>query len=385
MKIVLAPDSFKDCLSAAEVCLFMERGIRRVLPLAVVNALPLADGGEGTINALVTATGGKTIPISVTGPLGTPVDSRFAVLGDGKTAVVEMAAASGIMLVPEKRRNPLATTTYGTGELIGAALDIKPEKMLVCMGGSATADCGAGMAQALGIRFFKKDGSEIREPLSGKSMGDVEALDVSGLHPGTFVTRIQAACDVLNPLLGPDGAVRVYSRQKGADENQMDLLEKNMERMAGVIEKAAGRSIRGIPGAGAAGGLAVPLIAFAGAELVSGIKVVLDAVRFHERISGADLIFTGEGKIDGQTLRGKTVFGVAREAQKQGIPVFALAGLIEKGAGFLLDAGVSSMVPVCPETMPRDQCIQNAGKWISDAAERVIKLFVSKRPFHDGN
>ncbi len=359
----------------------MARGIRRLLPEAAVDMLPLADGGEGTLDALSAATGGKTIPVRVTGPLGTPVDSRFAVLGDGQTAAVEMAAASGLMLVPKEKRNPLGTTTYGTGELIRSALDLGPGNLIVCVGGSSTTDCGTGMAQALGIRFFRMDGKEMREPMTGASMGEAAFMDASGLHHGALGAQIRVACDVESPLLGPAGAVMLYSRQKGADEERMALLEKNMEKIAGLIEKTAGRPLRNIPGTGAAGGLALPLIAFAGAELRSGIDLVLKAVGFSERITGADLILTGEGKIDGQTLHGKTVLGVAREAKSRGIPVAVLAGIVEKEAEALLDAGVTSMASICPDGMETGQCIENAGPLIADATERFMKQWISKSKY----
>jgi glycerate kinase len=381
LKIVLAPDSFKDCLSAAEVCGFMAQGIRRLLPDADVDLLPVADGGEGTLDALSAATGGKTMPVRVTGPLGTPVDSRFAVLGDGRTAVVEMAAASGLMLVPKEKRNPLRTTTYGTGELIRSALDFGAVSLIVCAGGSATTDCGTGMAQALGIRFFRMDEREIREPMTGAAMGEAAFMDASGLHHGALGAQIRVACDVKSPLLGPAGAAMLYSRQKGADEEQAALLERNMEKIAGLIEKTAGRPLRGIPGTGAAGGLALPLIAFAGAELRSGIDLVLKAAGFSERILGADMILTGEGKVDGQTLNGKTVLGVAREAKKRGIPVAALAGVIEGGAEGLFDSGITHMESICPEGMSSDQCIGNAGQLIMDAAERFMRQWISKSKY----
>ena len=379
MKIVLAPDSFKDSLPAAEICKAMERGVRRVLPSAQTEALPLADGGEGTLDALTASTGGTAFPVRTTGPLGEAVDSRFAVLGDGKTAVVEMANASGLMLVPVKRRNPLAATSYGTGELIRAAVGRGPKKIIVCIGGSATSDCGTGMAQALGIRFFRADGTEIGGPLNGSSMGEAERLDASGLDSRMRNVEIVVACDVQNPLLGENGAVMVYSRQKGANDGQMAVLEKNMERIIGVVEKASRRSIRKLPGTGAAGGLAVPLIAFAGARLVPGIRLVLEAVRFSARIRDADLILTGEGKIDGQTLHGKTVRGVAEEGKKQNKPVIALAGCVEKGAEALHAIGVTSMFPICPGPVPLQHALQNAGEFVADTTERVIRLFISCR------
>ena len=375
MKIVVAPDSFKDSLSAVQACEAIERGIRKGIPRADIVKIPLADGGEGTLEALVNSTGGTTVSLRVTGPLGNPLNARFGILGDGDTAVVEMAQASGLMLVPTADRNPVLTTSYGTGELIRAALERSSRRIIVCIGGSATTDCGTGMAQALGIRFLRTDGTEISTPMCGGLMAEAERIDVSGMHPAVPKTKFLVACDVQNPLLGEKGAVMVYSRQKGADDGQLALLENNMRHLIGIVEKTVNRSLRDIPGTGAAGGLAVPLIAFANAELRSGIRLVLEASRFPERIQGADLILTGEGQVDGQTAFGKTIRGVADEAGRQSIPVVVLAGSIKSGAETLYTHGVVSMFSICSGPMTLDQAVRNAGPLIEDAAERIIRLY----------
>lgn len=377
MKIILAPDSFKESLSSIGVVEAMERGIRRIASQAVIDKIPLADGGEGTLEALIASTSGSIRPMRVTGPMGEKTDAFFGLLGDGKTGVVEMASASGLMLVPKGERNPMTATSFGTGELLRAALERSLRKIIVCIGGSATSDCGTGMIQALGAKFYRKDASEISEPMNGGLMGEASRIDTSGLLPGLLKSLVLVACDVQNPLLGQTGAVRMYSRQKGADEKQLDLLETNMEHMAGVFEKEADKPIRNIPGTGAAGGLAVPLIAFAKAELQSGIRLVLEACGFAERIRKADLILTGEGCVDQQTAFGKTIRGVAAEARKQSVPVVALAGSIEKGAENLYDLGLTSMFSICTCPMALEQSIQNAASLIEDTAERVVRLFMT--------
>ncbi len=379
MKIVLAPDSFKDSMSALEVCQAMQEGAARVLPEAEFVLVPMADGGEGTTEALVAATGGLMRTAEATGPL--PSDTpkamgRIGFTGDGKTAVIEMACVSGLPLVPRAKRNPLHTTTFGTGELIREALDSGARHIIVGIGGSATTDLGCGMAQALGARFLRADGSEITEPMSGGLLAEVAKVDVSGLHPAIGQSQIEAACDVDNPLLGPHGCAAVYGPQKGATPAIVEQLEANLSRAIDVIEPAVGRKVRDVPGAGAAGGLGGGLMAFLGADLRPGIQIVLDASGFADRILGAHLVLTGEGQIDSQTAYGKTISGIARVAQEQKIPVVALVGCIGEGIDNLYPLGVTSMFSLVPGPCTLDQAMAGGPAMLASLTERVLRLFV---------
>lgn len=373
MKIILAPDSFKDSLSAAKICEAMEAGVRKVLPQAEVVKIPMADGGEGTVAALVAATGGRFEQAEVVGPLGEPVCAEYGILGDGMTAVIEMASASGLPLVPADKRNPLKTTTYGTGQLILEALRQGCSRLIIGIGGSATTDCGTGMAQALGVQFFCPDGSPIAEYMTGALMGKVGRIGLDEVTPLLGEATLTVACDVQNPLLGPQGAVMVYSRQKGASDEQLNLLEKNMERVIWVIEQSIGRTIREIPGTGAAGGLGAGLIAFARAQLSPGVRLVLEACSFAGKIAGASLIFTGEGRVDFQTAFGKTVSGVVAEASKQSIPVIVVAGSVRDEAENLYDSGVSSMFSICSGPMSLENAVSQTAPLVEKCVERILR------------
>lgn len=376
IKIILAPDTFKESLSAAELCDAMDAGIKRVVEDAEVIHIPMADGGEGTVDALVSATGGQIEPAVVSGPLEDPITARYGILGDGATAVIEMAEASGLALVPPEQRDPLKTTTYGTGELILSALNRGCRKIIVGIGGSATTDCGTGMAQALGVRFLKDDGRQIEALMNGYLMGEVNDIDLTGLHPAVEQTEFLVACDVDNPLLGPRGAVYVYSPQKGASEDELEVLESRMRHVIGIIEDVTGRSVRDIPGTGAAGGLGAGLTAFLDAELKPGIDIVLEACKFRERIEGARLILTGEGKVDAQTAYGKTIAGVASIGNQMGIPVVVIGGQLSEGAEVLYESGVTSMFSICPGPMTLDYARENARKLVASSTERILRLFV---------
>ncbi len=371
MKIILAPDSFKGSLTAAEACAAMAEGIGRIDADIETLAVPMADGGEGTTDALVTATGGRMIDVAATGPLGEPMTGRFGLLGDGATAVVEMAGVSGLPLVAPDRRNPLHTTTYGTGELMAAALAAGATHLIVGIGGSATTDLGAGMAQAMGVRFFDADGVEMTEPMTGRRLADVEGVDLSRLHPGVAGCRIDVACDVDNPLLGPRGAAAVYGPQKGASADDVVTLEANLAHTATIMEKAIGRSVRDTPGAGAAGGLGAGLLGFCDAALMSGVDIVLAAADLAGRVSGADLVITGEGKIDATTANGKTISGVVRVASAAGVPVIAFAGRVEN-AEEAASLHLQSVHAIAPADMPTEQAMADAYRLLADATERVI-------------
>ena len=373
MKLVLAPDSFKGSLSSNGVASAMEKGVKQVMPEAQTVKIPMADGGEGTVDALVHATRGSFRTTTVMGPLGEPVEAGWGVLGDGETAVIEMAAASGLPLVPVEKRNPLETTTYGTGQLIAEAVKQGCRKIIVGIGGSATTDFGTGMAQALGIRFLRADGSEITEPMNGRLMGEVAEIDASGLPPELAQTQIYVACDVDNPLLGPRGAVYVYSPQKGADARMCEILEANMAHIADVVARDF-VDVRNLSGAGAAGGLGGGLVAFLNARLKPGITLVMDACRFRERIRGADLVLTGEGRIDDQTAHGKTIAGVAGAAREQGIPVIALAGSMDAESAILARIGVAAAFSICNKPMSLEQAMRDAAALITNATRQICGI-----------
>ncbi|MDZ7338607.1 MAG: glycerate kinase [candidate division KSB1 bacterium] len=380
MKIVVAPDSFKGNLSAQQICEAMERGIKRALPEAEVVKIPMADGGEGTVHALVSSTGGRIEKVKVVGPLGEQVEAEYGILGDGQTAVIEMAAASGLPLVPLGKRNPVLTTTYGTGQLMRAALARGCRQLIVGIGGSATTDCGSGMAQALGVRFYRSDGSEITDYMCGGLMAEVARIDLDGRMPELLQATVTVACDVDNPLLGPRGAVMTYSRQKGATDEQLTLLEANMTHFIGVVEQTIGQAVREVPGAGAAGGLGAGLMAFAKATLKPGVAIVLQASRFAQRIHGASFILTGEGKVDYQTAFGKTISGVAAEAQKQGIPVIVLAGAVEDQAENLYERGVASLFSICPGPLTLEQSMAQTARLVEKGAERIVRAIAAAAP-----
>lgn len=371
MKIVVAPDSFKGSASAVQVGEAIAAGLRKVWPQAAVDVIPLADGGQGTVEAMVRATGGETRTVRVTGPLGEPVDAKYGVLPDG-TVVIEMAQASGLTLVEPARRNPLLTTTYGTGELIKHALDSGARSIIVGIGGSATNDGGAGMAQALGVKLYDAEGKEIG--FGGGELMKVHCVDLSGLHPGVRTASIVVACDVDNPLCGPTGASATYGPQKGATPEMVEQLDRALAHFADVVEAKVGKSFRNVPGAGAAGGLGFGLMAFLGARLEPGIKIVAAATRLEERVRQADLVFTGEGQTDWQTAHGKTVAGVASIARLWKVPVVVISGGLGKGYESLYDRGVAAMLSIVPGPMGVNEAMAQAVPLIEAAAERAARL-----------
>lgn len=368
MKIVIAPDSFKESLSALEVANAIEKGFRRVFPDAQYVKIPLADGGEGTVQALVDATGGTIVEKQVTGPLGEPVSASFGLLGDGKTAVIEMAAASGLHLVPREKRNPLITTTRGTGELIRAALDCGVEHMIIGIGGSATNDGGAGMAQALGVKLLDANGEELG--FGGGRLSRLAQIDVSALDERLNYVKVDVACDVTNPLTGSEGASFVFGPQKGATPDMVRQLDQNLQHYADVIAQALGKQVN-VPGAGAAGGLGAGLLAFLHAELKRGIDIVLEAVQFDEKVVGASLVITGEGRIDGQTVYGKTPVGVAKAAKKHGIPVIALAGSLSDDSDLVLRHGVDALYSIVPGIVSLAEAMEQAAYYVERTARHI--------------
>ncbi|GEA14934.1 MAG: glycerate 2-kinase [Moorella sp. (in: firmicutes)] len=372
-RIVIAPDSFKESLDAPAVAAAIAEGIKRVFPEAETVTVPMADGGEGLTTTLVAATGGRIITTTVTGPLGEPVRAAWGILGDGTTAVVEMAQASGLPLVPREKRNPLFTTTYGTGELIRQALDAGCRRLIVGIGGSATNDGGAGMAQALGVKLLDARGQDIGPGAAG--LEELERIEIQGLDPRVKEAEILVACDVDNPLCGPRGASAVYGPQKGATPEMVPRLDAALARLADTIERDLGKDVRELPGAGAAGGLGAGLVAFLGAGLRRGIELVIETVDLDGILArGADLVITGEGEINHQTAFGKVPAGVARVAGKYGIPVVALVGSIGEGAGTVYDHGIKGFMSIVPRPVPLAYCLENAATLLADAAERLVRL-----------
>ena len=384
MKVVLAPDSFKGSLTAGQACEAMAAGVRRAAGDDVeIVSVPMADGGEGTVEALVSGRGGELVDVSVCGPLRERHSARFGVLpgaaGCGGTAVIEMAAAAGLPLVPTEKRNPLATTTYGLGELILAGLERGCREFVVGIGGSATNDCGCGMAQALGVRFLDKTGREIAGPMTGGLMGQVEAVDAGGLAHELAESRFVVACDVENPLLGPEGATYVYGPQKGAGEEELAILEANMAGLIGIVEETLGIKVRDAAGAGAAGGLGAGLMAFLGARLEKGVEIVLRESGFRDKVDGADVVISGEGRIDGSTVFGKTISGVVRAAEEAGMPVIALAGSVGPGAEKVVDMGVRAILGICSGPMSLQAAMSEGGELLAHTAEQAMRLVLLGR------
>jgi len=372
MRIILAPDSYKGSLSAVGVADAMERGIKQVFPDAEIIKFPIADGGEGTVEALVTATCGRIVTTTVRGPLGDPVDANWGVFGDGQTAVIEMATASGLTLVPREKRDPRITSTYGTGQLIKAALDAGLRKIIIGIGGSATNDGGTGMARALGVRFLDANGNELAE--GGAALINLAEVDLSGLDPRLSEVTIQVACDVNNPLCGEKGASAVYGPQKGATPEMVKELDQALLQYARIVEQAIGRSLSEQPGTGAAGGLGVGLLYFTKSSLLPGVKIVLDAVGFAEAVQTADLVFTGEGCTDAQTAHGKAPLGVAMLARNSGVPVICLSGGLGTGAEHVLEHGIDALLGIVSSPMPLEDCMLRAAELIETAAIRICRL-----------
>jgi len=376
MKIVLAPDSFKESLSALQVAESIERGFKQVLPNAEYVKVPMADGGEGTVQSLVDATGGRIIKKTVTGPLGEAAEAFFGILGNEKSAVIEMAAASGLHLVPATKRNPLLTTTRGTGELIAAALEYNVNHIIIGIGGSATNDGGAGMAKALGARFLNSNGQEIAE--GGGALSDLAAIDLSSLDSRLAHVKIEVACDVDNPLIGPKGASAIFGPQKGATPEIVNQLDENLAHYAEIIEKDLGVKIADVPGAGAAGGLGGGLLAFMQAELSRGVDIVMEAAKLSDIIAGADLVITGEGKIDGQTIFGKTPIGVAKTAKKHGVPVIGIAGNVAGDSDAVHEYGIDAIFSIVPGAVSLQEAFLHADKFVERTARNIAAVWQLK-------
>ncbi|AQU74299.1 glycerate kinase [Priestia megaterium] len=372
MKIVIAPDSFKESLTALHVCEAVEKGIKTHFPNAEISKVPMADGGEGTVQSLVDATDGEIIQTKVTGPLGKEVEAFYGILGDGNTAVIEMAAASGLHHVPVDKRNPLITTTRGTGELILKALDHQVKHIIIGIGGSATNDGGAGMAKALGAKLLDANGAEIKE--GGGSLDQLTAIDLTNLDSRLAEVKVEVACDVDNLLTGKTGASAVFGPQKGATPDMVKQLDRNLAHYAAVIEKEMDIHIQNVPGAGAAGGLGGGLLAFLSAELKPGVDIVIKATELENYIKDADLVITGEGRIDGQTIYGKTPIGVAKTAKKHSVPVIAIAGSIGAGSEAVYEHGISALFSVVPGAVDLSEALEKADENIERTAKNVASV-----------
>ncbi|MCY7575466.1 glycerate kinase [Bacillus pumilus] len=372
MKIVIAPDSFKESLSAYETACAIERGFHAILPDAEYIKLPMADGGEGTVQSLVDATGGYMINQVVTGPLGEPVDAFFGMLGDGETAVIEMAAASGLHLVPQEKRNPLLTTSRGTGELMLAALDQGAKHVIIGLGGSATNDGGVGMMQGLGAAFFDQAGQELSP--GGGTLHQLASIDLSGLDPRLQSVRLEAACDVDNPLTGERGASAIFGPQKGANEEMVQVLDKNLAHFAHIAEKQFNVSFEDAAGAGAAGGLGASLLGFLHADLQRGIDIVLKAVQFDDVIKEADLVITGEGRIDQQTIYGKTPIGVAKAAKQYHLPVIAIAGSLSKDSAVVHEHGIDALFSIVPGVTSLSEAMRDGAIHVERTARNIAAV-----------
>lgn len=372
MRIVIAPQSLKGSLSAAEAGQAIAHGVRNVYPSAEITIVPIADGGEGTVQALVDATGGRYVQREVTGPLGEPVTAVFGLLGDDQTAAIEMAACAGLPLVPPELRNPLITTTYGVGELILAALEEHCTRLLIGIGGSATNDGGAGMAQALGAHLITTEGNEL-------ARGGAALSTLAHIIPDTLDARLQActvevACDVTNPLCGPTGASAIYGPQKGATADMVVALDAALAHYAYIIEQDMHHTIKDIPGAGAAGGMGAGLLTFLHAELRPGAQIVLEAVHLEDHIRTADLVITAEGQIDEQTAYGKSVGAVASLARRYHVPVLALAGSLGTNYQSIYELGIDAVIALPHRPLTLAYAMEHAAELVSDATDRALRL-----------
>lgn len=375
-KILLVPDSFKGTLSSRQVCQVMAGQLRRFFPQAQVKSIPVADGGEGSVEAFLAAAGGERRTRTVTGPFGEPVEAFYGVLGDGRTAVIEMAACAGLPLA-EGRLNPERATTYGVGELLLAAKEAGCSKAILGLGGSCTNDGGAGAAAALGAKFTRADGTAFVP--TGGTLGEIAALDVSPVAQALQGMELTAMCDIDNPLYGEAGAAAVFAPQKGADAAMVARLDAGLRHLGQVSARCLGRDFSHLPGAGAAGGLGFGMAAFCGAQLRMGIDAVLDAVGFDSLLPGTDVVFTGEGKIDSQSARGKVVSGVAARCRKAGVPVVAVVGQIGQGFEEMYQQGLTAVFSINRAAQPFAESRFHAGENLALTMENIARLLAAGR------
>ena len=370
--IVLAPDSFKESMTAKEVCEAMERGIRKANSQIRCIHVPMADGGEGTMQSLVDATGGRVYSKEVVGPLGNNVVAEYGILGNGEIGVIEMASASGIHLVDSEKRNPLITTTFGTGQLIKACLDKGVKKLLIGIGGSATNDGGAGFIQALGGRLLDKNGNDLS--YGGGELAKLHTIDLSNLDERLKYVSVEVACDVNNPLCGKEGASYVFGPQKGATREMIEILDQNLSHYAEVIKEQLGKDVISKAGAGAAGGLGAGLMAFLDVKLKSGIEMVIEYANLEEKVRDADMVWTGEGSIDFQTQYGKTPLGVAMIAKKYNKPVIALAGRVGNDIDVLYDKGIDAIFGIMRGVTSIEEALVKGPENVEKTSENIIRL-----------
>ena len=373
MKIIIAPDSYKESLTAMEVATAIEAGFRQVMPTAEYIKLPMADGGEGTVQSLVDASNGTIIEHQVTGPLGEQVPAFFGLMGDDKTAVIEMAAASGLHLVSPNLRNPMLTTSYGTGELILAALDHGVDHIIVGIGGSATNDGGIGMAQALGVQLLDNKGQALG--FGGQALAQLASIDITTVDPRLAHIKLEVACDVDNPLCGKKGASHIFGPQKGATPAMVAELDQHLDHYAAIIKRDLAIDVKDMAGAGAAGGMGAALLGLFNAQLRSGIEIVIDAVHLGDIIKDADLVITGEGRIDSQTIHGKTPIGVARTAKKYHKPVIGIAGCLSQDCGVVYDHGIDAVFSVVPAAMSLEHAFNNAAVNVELTARNIAAIY----------
>ena len=375
-KILLVPDSFKGTLSSRQVCQVMAGQLRRFFPQAQVKSIPVADGGEGSVEAFLAAAGGERRTRTVTGPFGEPVEAFYGILGDGRTAVIEMAACAGLPLA-EGRLNPERATTYGVGELLLAAKEAGCTKAILGLGGSCTNDGGVGAAAALGAKFTRADGTAFVP--TGGTLGEIAALDVSPVAQALQGMELTAMCDIDNPLYGEAGAAAVFAPQKGADAAMVARLDAGLRHLGQVSARCLGRDFSHLPGAGAAGGLGFGMAAFCGAQLRMGIDAVLDAVGFDSLLPGTDVVFTGEGKIDSQSARGKVVSGVAARCRKAGVPVVAVVGQIDQGFEEMYQQGLTAVFSINRAAQPFAESRFHAGENLALTMENIARLLAAGR------
>ncbi|EEX64691.1 glycerate kinase [Vibrio metoecus] len=374
MKVVIAPDSFKESLTAKQVCDAIQAGLARVWNDAKFVAIPVADGGEGTVQSLVDATQGRIVDVNVMGPQGKRVDAFYGILGDNQTAVIEMAAASGLHHVPITQRDPKLTTSFGTGELMVHALDQGITKLIIGLGGSATNDGGVGMLAALGAQFTNAEGAPIQ--LTGGGLRELSNVDLSHFDPRLQHCDLLVACDVNNPLCGPKGASAVFGPQKGASPEDVQLLDDALQRFGLLSEQVTGKAVLNSAGAGAAGGMGAALLAYTHATLRPGIEIVLETVQFSHQVCDADVVITGEGRIDSQTVQGKTPMGVAKVAKRFGVPVIALCGCTGDNYQAAYQCGIDAIFAAVPRAMSLEEALIESDVNLVDLAENVARLWV---------
>lgn len=382
MKIIVAPDSFKGSLSAIEAANAIDRGIKKAYPEAETVLLPIGDGGEGTMETLVAATGGTIKAVSVTGPSNNKVEAAYGVLGDGETCVIEMASASGLHLVPEENLSPLETTTFGTGELIRQALDDGFSSFIIGLGGSATNDGGAGMLQALGLQILDSKGNEIGP--GGGELNKVSKIDLTAFDKRINSSKFIIASDVQNPMVGLNGASHIFGPQKGASPDEVQLLDQYLVNWADKILEFTGTEVHDQPGAGAAGGIGGAFQAFFPFEMRRGVDVVLDYINLDRELENADLVITGEGKVDSQTIFGKTPLGVSQRAKSRELPTIIIAGSVGKGVEVLHDFGVISIHSIINSPMSLKEAIETADELLEATAEQVVRSYFHQRINENG-